>query len=149
MKFAIGWGLALAIGYTAYAIPAEASGRLDAPQPDCPGAETTIDMNRCYATLLHRAEAKRERYLATAVSAQADRPQVQAAMRKAGKAFLAYRDAECGAVYEDWKEGTIRDVMTLGCEIDLTDRRTHTIWAHWLTYMDSTPPRLPEPEPTR
>ena len=154
MKHAIGWRLALTIGGVAFAMPigptaaAGTTEHSEAEQPQCPDAQTTIDMNRCYADVLHRAEAKRERYLAAAIAAQTDRPKLQVAIRKSSAAFAAYRDAECGAVYQDWEEGTIRNVMALGCQIDLTDRRTHTIWANWLTYMDSTPPRLPEPEPT-
>ena len=41
---------------------------------------------------------------------------------------------------------TIRNAMSLTCRIRLVDQRTHTIWQNWLTFMDSTPPILPEPE---
>jgi hypothetical protein len=36
-------------------------------------------------------------------------------------------------------------VEDLSCQIKLTQLHTHTIWLEWLTYMDSTPPILPEP----
>jgi hypothetical protein len=36
--------------------------------------------------------------------------------------------------------------MALNCQIRLTRMRTYTIWLHWLTYMDSTPPLLPKPD---
>ncbi len=64
---------------------------------------------------------------------------------KAQTAWIAYRDAECGAIYDYWSSGTIRNTIALTCEIDLTRRHTHTVWSEWLTYMDSTPPILPEP----
>ena len=62
-------------------------------------------------------------------------------------AFEAYRSIECATIYENWKDGTIRGAMSLTCETGLTDQRTHAIWQHWLQYMDSTPPILPEPKP--
>lgn len=115
----------------------------------CPDAMTTRDMDECYAEILDRADGQRALYLATAMDRHKDRPELAAKVEESGIAFKAYRDAECGAVLEDWIEGTIRGVMTLGCRIDLTDRRTHTIWQNWLTYPDSTPPVLPEPKPTK
>ncbi|MBY6127273.1 DUF1311 domain-containing protein [Qipengyuania aquimaris] len=126
--------------------------RFDALGPEhpqrCPDAMTTIDMNQCYADVLGRADERREAYLAKAVEMHADRPELAKEIAASDAAFLAYRDAECGAVYEDWKEGTIRGVMGLTCSISMTDSRTLTIWSNWLTYMDSTPPVLPEPKPT-
>ena len=65
---------------------------------------------------------------------------------KAETLWTSYREAECGAVYDYWRAGTIRTSMELTCEIDLTQRHTHTVWSEWLTYMDSTPPILPEPK---
>jgi hypothetical protein len=54
--------------------------------------------------------------------------------------------SECGAVYKNWIGGSIRGSMALNCQDRLTRMRTYTIWLHWLTYMDSTPPLLPRPD---
>ena len=40
----------------------------------------------------------------------------------------------------------VRWAAYLGCKIALTQARTHWLWRNWLTYMDSTPPILPEPK---
>lgn len=61
------------------------------------------------------------------------------------RAWDAYRDAECGAVFDYWSDGTIRVSVEQVCRIRLTRLHTHTIWREWLTYFDSTPPLLPEP----
>ncbi len=37
-------------------------------------------------------------------------------------------------------------VMAGSCLLDMTKKRTHEIWETYLTYMDSTPPILKEPE---
>lgn len=115
----------------------------------CPDAETTLDMNECFANRLAAADERRATYLATAVEREAENDEVLEQMRASEVAFEAYREAECGAVWESWKKGTIRTIMALGCQIELTDQRTHSIWQNWLTFMDSSEPVLPEPTPTR
>jgi len=122
-----------------------------APAPSCPG-DTTPEINDCMAAKLDAAERELDRYLAAArqrlKSDAADSPGVAAALAdidKAQSAWKVYSAAECDAVYNYWKEGTIRGAMALTCEIDLTGERTHQVWSQWLTYMDSTPPILPEP----
>lgn len=115
----------------------------------CPDADTTVDMDQCYAEVLDRADATRARYLAAAQGRFADRPELAEMIGASDEAFTAYRDAECGAVLQNWIDGTIRGVMTLGCRIAMTDARTHEIWDNWLTFPDSTPAILPEPGPTR
>lgn len=122
---------------------------LGAQHPNrCPDAMTTVDMNECYAEVLSRADERRLAYSAKAIERHTDQPELAEMINASEEAFVAYRDAECGAVLQDWIEGTIRGVMTLDCRIAMTDRRTLTLWRNWLTYMDSTPPVLPEPKPT-
>ncbi|MDN3646982.1 DUF6265 family protein [Pontixanthobacter aestiaquae] len=114
---------------------------------DCDG--TTIEMNQCMAAILAKAKARQTEYLDAALERYADRPDIAGMIRASDAAFDAYSSAECGAVWEDWKEGTIRTMMSLKCSIGLADKRAHDIWENWLTYMDSTPPVLPEPAPTQ
>lgn len=114
---------------------------------DCDGS--TIEMNECMGKILGRATERKDQYLATALARHDDNPDLLKMIQQSDKAFDAYRKEECDAVYEDSKEGTIRSSLWLGCSIALVDARTRTIWQHWLTYADSTPPILPEPAPTR
>lgn len=119
--------------------------RQDTSPNHCRDAATTLEMNECYAQVLARADERRATYLAAALEREADNPDLAAMIAASDRAFTAYREAECGAVFDSWKEGTIRGVMWLTCSITMTDQRTHDIWQNWLTYMDSTPPILPEP----
>jgi uncharacterized protein YecT (DUF1311 family) len=102
-------------------------------------------------TSLDRSKARLAKYLQAALTRYADDNEaaVRLGIQASQDAFEAYRSIECATVYEDWKDGTIRGAMSLSCETALTDERTHDIWADWLQYMDSTPPILPEPEPTK
>lgn len=128
----------------------------------CANAMTTLDMNDCYADVLATSDERRARYLAAAIAlAEANAEEmtqgaddmppdtaVIAQMRVSETAFEAYREAECGAVWEEWKGGTIRTLMALVCRIELTDRRTFTLWQNWLAQMGTTSSILPEPKPT-
>ncbi len=113
----------------------------------CADAVTTPDMNQCYAGLLSQAETRRGRYLAEALDRWSDYSEIATMIRTSDAAFSAYRDAECDGIAAQFGRGTIRGVMRLTCLISMTDRHTHTLWQHWITYADSTPPPLPEPEP--
>lgn len=131
----------------AAAPPAEPAG----PAPKCPG-ESTIEINDCQSAVLAKAEGELKRYLAEArkrlqseAADDAGAAKALAQIDKAQAAWMAYREAECGALYDYWSSGTIRNTIALTCEIDLTRARTHTVWSEYLTYMDSTPPILPEP----
>lgn len=115
----------------------------------CANAMTTVEMNECFSEALAMADARRAGYFDAALERYADRPELLETMRKGENAFEAYREAECGAVLENWIDGSIRGAMTLGCRIDMTDQRAHRIWQNWLTSMDSSTPVLPEPQPTR
>jgi len=113
---------------------------------DCDGS--TIEMNECVAAVLERSTARKNRYLAAAVARHNDQTELVAQIKASDAAFTRYADTECGAIYEAWKEGSIRTIMDLSCRIARTDERTRVIWRNWLTYMDSTPPDLPEPGPS-
>ena len=119
----------------------------DSVSYDCDGS--TVEMNRCMAEILDRAVERKDRYFAAALERAADRPELVAMMRASEAKFDAYREQECDAVYEDFKEGTIRTMMSITCSLDLVDKRTATIWQNWLSYADSTPADLPKPGPTR
>ena len=124
-----------------------AAATVAAAPPTCPG-DNTPEINRCAEGRLDQTDDTLARYVAAARKRLKDDSASAAtltAFDKAEVSFGAYREAECEAVYQDWIEGTIRTLMDINCRIDLTVRHTHVVWANWLTYMDSTPPILPEP----
>lgn len=122
-----------------------------APQPRCPDAVTTIEVNACLGAALADVDKEMDRYYDAAVArlkaedrAPADEALLELARAQA--AWRTYRDAECGAVYSYWREGTIRTSVALSCQISLTRLRVFSLWRDWLTYPDSTPPILPRPD---
>lgn len=116
----------------------------------CPGF-TTPQVEACYSKKLDADMAAMRQYRQAAldrvckIAACEDDKTVSAAFLKAEQAWYTYRDAECGAVYENWSQGTVRGLMAIQCRRRLTQQRTHAIWTNWLTYADRTPPILPEP----
>lgn len=114
---------------------------------------TTIEINECLAAIRDRAAERERLYFETALgdggaSGEGD-DRRHSLMRDSQEAAQEHRQQECGAVYEQWKSGSIRNAMTLRCTIRLIDERTHTIWRNWLTYQDASDPVLPEPKPSK
>jgi uncharacterized protein YecT (DUF1311 family) len=120
---------------------------LAAPADRCGEAKNTVDMNMCLARASNAAEVAMNRYLVAARKrAASDGLAVVKAFDEAQGRWIAWRKGECDAVYAHWQDGTIRGAMLLTCRIELTELRTRQLWKTWLTYPDSTPPILPEPE---
>ncbi len=113
---------------------------------DCEAARTTIEINQCAAMELASAQAELTKYLQASYAHHEDDPQLVAAIQASQKDWQAYLTSHCDAVYTQWRDGTIRGVMSLSCKTQLTRQRTHEIWTNFLTYMDSSPPVLPEPD---
>ena len=133
--------------------PQELVFRFDAAErpagPICPDSATTVAMNECLSAVLERAEGRQARYFAAAHGLIKDDRDLALLLRRAEAGYELQRKRQCLAVGGKWQGASIRSAMVLRCQIELTDRRTHDIWRNWLTYMDSTPPVLPEPGPTQ
>ncbi|KJG38631.1 hypothetical protein UA32_09425 [Photobacterium angustum] len=112
---------------------------------DCDNPRNTLEINDCASLTLTSAQEELSKYLTASVEHNKKDPELVKAIEKAQKDWEVYMKAQCIAVYTQWREGTIRNVMALDCKTQLTKERTHDVWMHFLTYMDSTPPVLPEP----
>ncbi|MEJ2610137.1 MAG: lysozyme inhibitor LprI family protein [Candidatus Thiodiazotropha sp.] len=119
---------------------------VQADDVDCDNPTTTIAMNVCAGREVENAESQLEKYVLKAEEKYATEKNIVETLRKSQEAWINYRKSYCAAIYEVWSGGTIRGVMFSGCMLKLTKDRTHTIWSDYLTYMDSTPPILPEPK---
>lgn len=118
-----------------------------AASADCADAVTTQEIDACLTEQHGKYEAIKARYLEAALSSASERPELATMIRNSEMMHVAYAKAECGAVYEDWVDGTIRTAMAIGCYTALTKQRTHTIWRNWLAQADGSTPELPEPDP--
>ncbi|WP_105167908.1 lysozyme inhibitor LprI family protein [Pseudoalteromonas sp. T1lg23B] len=113
---------------------------------DCNNAWTTVQINQCMNKELIAAETLMEQYLAKSISRYTQDPTSVSSINKSQMIWLDYRQAHCGAVFNTWREGTIRTAMSVDCKIKLTQQRTHSLWTSFLTFEDSTPALLPEPQ---
>lgn len=122
-----------------------AAALLAAASADCDG--DTAHVEACLVDGFAAADAELNRYYAAAVRRLTSEKQTEALaqLRRAETAWIAYRDAECGAVRTWWSPGSISGAEATTCRIRITQARTATIWRDWLTYADSTPPILPQP----
>ena len=115
---------------------------------DCASAFTTLEINACLNEELQDKKDIMQQYLAAAKQRYSDETKVVTAIEAGQSAWEANKTSHCDSVYTIWMDGTIRGAMTLSCQINLTEARTHEIWSSYLTYMDSTPSIMPEPELT-
>ncbi|CAH7037674.1 LprI domain-containing protein [Vibrio chagasii] len=113
---------------------------------DCDNAMNTLEINHCAALELESAQVELEKYLAASFEHNADDTELVGGIKVAQESWQAYMTAHCDSVYTQWRDGSIRGLMALSCKTKLTKQRTHEVWDNFLTYMDSTPPVLPEPK---
>ena len=113
---------------------------------DCDNVYTTIEINQCAAIELESAQKEMQQYLAKSLEHKNNDPELVKAIKHAQDEWAKYLEAHCNSVYTQWRDGTIRGVMSISCHTKLTKQRTHELWLNFLTYMDSTPPVLPEPK---
>lgn len=117
-----------------------------AEEVDCDKAANTLEINYCAGQKVAQAEQQMQTYLAKSKSRHASDPEFITALDASQQAWQQYADAHCSAIYSYWREGSIRGVMHASCMEKVTKQRTHELWSNYLTYMDSTPPVLPEPK---
>jgi uncharacterized protein YecT (DUF1311 family) len=113
--------------------------------PGCKDATTTFALTQCRGNQIGEADAKLQKYLVAArkqVVLSELNPSVIDAEQAA---WEAYRTTHCGNLYLYWVTGTIRYEMFGICMLKLTNDRTVDVWRAYLTYLDSTPPVLPDP----
>lgn len=112
----------------------------------CPATiNATPESHACMEAAIGKAEARLNQYLQAAqLEANANStepPQLLATQER----WLAYRDKQCGDAYLFWLSGTYRYEASLRCRYEITNSRTHEVWATFLVRFGGSPPVLPEP----
>lgn len=117
-----------------------------AAEPLCYDSKNTFEDTKCMIAEMEKADKVLQEYL-EAAKARLSRDKVKGLSLDAAQAeWSRYRTIHCGDVYQYWVEGTYRYRASAQCEIDLARSRTHDIWTAYLTFVDSTPALLSEPE---
>lgn len=116
-----------------------------APQVGCNNAITTIEIGACKQQDLKVAEKTLAKYLQQGAIRYQDDAAVIEQLEAAQQHWLAYRKTSCDAQYQIWRDGTIRSLIALSCQIEMTEQRTLHVWQNYLTFMDNSTPILPDP----
>jgi uncharacterized protein YecT (DUF1311 family) len=111
----------------------------------CVGITTIIARAECRAGQLNDEETKQKQYFNAAVKRAALFDLNAKHLNDEQLAWAKYRETICGNVYLMWVQGTARYEMAAVCNLKLTQDRTYDLWRSYLTYVDSTPPVLPDP----
>lgn len=129
--------------YVQHAVAAE-------PALDCNNAISTPEINQCLSLDLESAEAVMSRYLEGSRAVLEEDAETLAALDAAQTAWKTYRDLHCGSVYSLWRDGTMRGMVYLSCQISETQVRTQDLWETFLVSGEgNAPDGFPNPaEPT-
>lgn len=98
----------------------------------CANEENTIEINKCLDRLfkekdreLNRAYQSLLKDLSPSDSSDTtDYPAVRKGLADAQRAWVIFRDSDCGALYKYWEAGSIRGIKYGYCRIEHTERRT-------------------------
>jgi uncharacterized protein YecT (DUF1311 family) len=91
----------------------------------CEDVKSTLPINECFAKELKKADAEVNKiYRATLKQLQ---PDDAALLRKAQRAWLAYRDAQWEAEYALWGGSTGGPAARMSCKLELTRQRAAEI----------------------
>ena len=115
-------------------------GAQDSSRTSCESATTATEMRRCISRGVQAAERDLQRYLEEARRRAANR----ALLDSVQIAWKRYRDLACRAAGGEHHRGTRQPPAVLGCLLDLTRRRIHELYEHYLRTSDTA---LPEPKP--
>lgn len=131
MRFLGILALAASLG-AAIAIPALAQ---DAPNVDCDNAQTQMEMNFCAEQDFDKADAALNKAYKRAVASQkkidadveetmgADSVGAVAALKKAQRAWIDYRDGHCEGVGFQARGGTMEPMLLMSCKAELSTAR--------------------------
>ena len=117
--------IAAALLLAAAVSPAQAAEPKYSPAYDkclaAPSGQSTAGMIDCIGTEWEAQDARLNRAYKGALK-RLELPRQKAALQKAQRAWIAFRDADCASLYDqDW--GTISRVEAASCRLDRTARR--------------------------
>lgn len=115
---------------------------------NCNQAGTMLDINACVAEKLQDAHDQMQKYLSASILQHQADAIVADSIKQAQRAWMKYMELHCDSVFSVWRDGSIRNVMTLACQITLTQQRTYELWLQYLRSAEnnSVLPRPDTPE---
>lgn len=112
----------------------------------CDNPVTSFEVNTCLNVEAQKASQQLEQYYQASLERFKEDEVIVKSLTESRTAWEQYLKSQCSAVWDLWRHGTIRNSEYTRCTITLTKERTHFLWHTYLTFADSTPPLLPEPE---
>jgi uncharacterized protein YecT (DUF1311 family) len=100
----------------------------------CKDAVSTKDMQDCMDNEWKKSDGELNRIYQDSLKKL--KSEQAALLKKAQRAWLSYRDAQCEADYKMLAGGTAAPLALTQCRINLTQQRTRTLKA---TYLNSNP----------
>ena len=112
----------------------------------CDNPVKSFEVNTCLNVEAQKASQQLEQYYQASLGRFKEDEVIVKSLTESRTAWEQYLKSQCSAVWDLWRHGSIRNSEYTRCTIALTKQRTHFLWHTYLTFADSTPPLLPEPE---
>ena len=93
----------------------------------CEDKQTTMEMVNCMDGEVKKADAELNRVYQAALKKH--RPENVEKLRKAQRAWIVFRDAQCAAEGSIYEGGTIQPIVEAHCRLKLTQERTKYLMA--------------------
>lgn len=111
----------------------------------CPNSKNTIEDTNCLSAQIGKKAEKLQKYLSTAKIQEKKDYGNDDELIETQKIWETYVSKHCGYIYSR-QNGSARYRESAECTIRLYDERIYEVWKSYLTYFDSTPPVLPNPQ---
>jgi len=111
-------------------------------------ASNTRVSNECFKKEDDRLLALNKKYFERILKLHHENSSVTDRLNSARKAFISQKDEFCGAQYEIWSEGSIRNIMYLDCSHLLIKQNTYFLWETYLKTMEGRDRDLEFPNPS-
>lgn len=97
----------------------------------CDKASTTLEANKCAETEYRKSDKKLNaayqealKRMESWIEDPGQKKDTKQGLVEAQRLWVQFRDKDCGAIYDLWRDGTIRGAMYWGCMTARTDNRT-------------------------
>jgi uncharacterized protein YecT (DUF1311 family) len=140
--------LALAVGFAA----SQAHATLSQFNPDCTDPQSNPETKLCTQRELDRADAELNKVYKDALAAAREQyrtahddyekmPDSEAMLRKAQRAWVAFRDANCDYQYQIYYGGSLAGLSYLACKSEMTKARVKELRTMMNGGEDPSPPQ--------
>lgn len=99
---------------------------------DCENSMTTLEINHCAETDFERAEMLLQEVFESVLEKHKHNDALLALLNESQMQWLNYRASYCDVIYQQWIDGSIRNLKTIKCKTMITKSRSQQLRADFI-----------------